>query len=158
MVAWISRIDKRTAEVLDHFCIFCLVVVMVLILIGVFARLTGVVAFSWLEEIIYLALSWMVFVKTALIFRKNDHLTIETLSDFLCRTESVRRIYRIVIYTIILITLVAFGVFSFILCCTTSRGSDVLDISFKYWYFSLSFSLFLSSIYIIAHIIKELKR
>ena len=157
MVAWISKIDKRTAELLDYFCVFCLVVIMVLLLIGVFTRVTGVVLFSWLEEIIYLALSWMVFVKTALIFRKNDHLAIGFLSDLLFKKRKAKRIYGILISSIILITLLVFGCVSAVLCYTTPRNSDILAIPFKYWYFSLCFSLFLSSIYIAASLVKEFR-
>jgi TRAP-type C4-dicarboxylate transport system permease small subunit len=157
MAIWISKIDKKMAELLDNFCIVCLVIVMILILISVFTRMTGLFTIDWLEEIIFMAIAWMIFVKTALIFRKNDHLEIGFLSDLLLKNKKARGIYNMVIYAVTLITLLVFGSASFILCCTTRRNSDVLDISYKYLYFSLFFSLFLSSLYIVASLIKEFK-
>jgi TRAP-type C4-dicarboxylate transport system permease small subunit len=157
VVALISKLDKKTAELLDYFCVFCLVVIMVLLLIGVFTRVTGVVLFTWLEEIIYLALSWMVFVKTALIFRKNDHLTISFLSDLLFRKRKVKKLYGILISGITLVTLLVFGCVSAVLCYTATRNSDILAIPFRYWYFSLCFSSFLSSIYIAGSLIREFR-
>jgi len=156
MKEWINKLDRKMVVILDFCWVGCLVYLMGIVVTGVIGRFTGTFSIGWFEETVYLALSWMVFGKAALLFRNNEHLRVEFIDKVLFERPKAMKIYKIVVDVVILICTFAFSWASLKLCLTTPKVSPMLRIPYKFWYFALFFSMVLASLYIIVELIKEL--
>lgn len=68
----------------------CLAVLVVLVAALVFIRFVPVVSLGWADEIVELAFTWMVFLGTAAIWRRYEHITIDFLPLALAGTRTGR--------------------------------------------------------------------
>jgi TRAP-type C4-dicarboxylate transport system permease small subunit len=154
----VSTFEKRTAKLLEYICLFLLTAIMIIVLASVLARVTGAFGIDWFEEIVGMGISWMVFIKAALLFKQDDHLQVELLAHLLSNKRKLIRIYNIFLYSVTFLALLGFTVVSFALCYTTRKSSPMLGVTFKLWYFSMCFSSALSAVYIFVKMIREFRR
>ncbi len=158
MKKWIADLDKGIVKGLDYVWLLCLSFLMLLVLYDVLSRFLGLFSFSWSDEMIMLALIWMVFGKGALLFRNNDHLRVDLMDMWLANRPKSRKVYKIAVSVCVLICLAAFAWVSLELVLSMQRVSPILGLSYRLWVFSMFFSMSLSSIYVFIVIIKEIRR
>ena len=87
MLAWV---DRELDAVLRWLCIVCMFVLVVLVSALVLVRFVPFMSLGWSDEIVELAFAWMVFMATAVIWRKNEHITIDIIPQALAGTRAGR--------------------------------------------------------------------
>ena len=156
MRQWLSQLDHQAAEILKYCWLVCLVYLMIIVLYDISARFLSGYSIGWMDETVYLALTWMVFGEVALLFRDNNHLRVNLMDTLLGNRKKARKVYKILVNISVLVCLITFSWISFRMVLSTQRISPVLGISYKLWFVSICFSMCLSVLYVTKNLIKDI--
>ena len=80
--------DRALDAVLRWLSIMCMFVLVVLVSSLVLVRFVPIMSLGWSDEIVELAFAWMVFASTAVIWRNNEHISIDIIPQALVGTRA----------------------------------------------------------------------
>jgi TRAP-type C4-dicarboxylate transport system permease small subunit len=105
---FLSRLDHNLEAVLRWVSLLCLAVLAVLVSALVFVRFFPILSLDWSDEIVELVFAWMVFMGTAAVWRRHEHIVIDFIPQALAGTRAGRALEVLVS----LLTLVFLAVFT----------------------------------------------
>ena len=83
----LNYIENHVFRFLSGISIVALLSILFLILINVFGRYFELYTLSWINEVIEIIFSWMVFMGAAALWMKHDHFRVDYLSKKLAHTK-----------------------------------------------------------------------
>lgn len=92
----------------------------------------------WQEEMQVFCILWLVFITAGAVFRTTGHISIEIIVEMF--SEKIQRIFNLLVYAIVMITLVFTLSRSYVLAeqlFSTGRMTNILKFSYGYLYLSL---------------------
>lgn len=97
----VARADRTVDFLLRWMSIVCMFFLLVLVSALVLVRFVPITSLGWADEIVELAFAWMVFMGTAVVWRSNEHITIDFIPQALVGTRS-GRVLEVVVCLLIL--------------------------------------------------------
>jgi len=73
--------DRIVGKFLKWGSVILLTIVFLLLIANVFFQFFPIISFGWFDEVIEMLIAWMVFLRTAALWRENDHFTITFLPE-----------------------------------------------------------------------------
>jgi TRAP-type C4-dicarboxylate transport system permease small subunit len=131
----IAKFDRVLAKILRAFVIAALVVTLVLITLGVIARVVPVFSMSGYDEVIEWLIAWMTFVGTIALWRQGLLFNID-FSAFLDSPIAVKAL-RVLSRILMLLFAVVFTWKGWEFASETVETMPFLFISKKSWYMSM---------------------
>ena len=86
----VARADRAFESVLRWMSIVCVFALVVLVCGLVFIRFFPIISLGWADEIVELAFAWMVFMGTAVVWRSQEHITIDFIPQAMAGTRAGR--------------------------------------------------------------------
>lgn len=83
----LNYMENHVFRFLSGISIVALLFILLLILINVFGRYFELYTLSWINEVIEIIFSWMVFMGAAALWMKHDHFRVDYLSKKLAHTK-----------------------------------------------------------------------
>jgi len=131
---WAARSDRALDAVLRWVSIVCMFVLVVLVSALVLIRFVPIFSLGWADEVVELAFAWMVFMGTAAVWRRNEHITIDFIPQALAGTRAGRAL-EFIVCLLILGFLAVFTWQGFLLTLrATSNTSPMLILPRPLWY------------------------
>ena len=129
-----ARADRALEAVLRWVSIVCMFVLVVLVSVLVLVRFFPIMSLGWADEIVELAFAWMVFMGTAAVWRRNEHITIDFIPQALAGTRA-GRVLEVIVSLLILGFLAVFTWQGFLLTLrATTNTSPMLTLPRPLWY------------------------
>ncbi|MFA5028026.1 MAG: TRAP transporter small permease subunit, partial [Candidatus Methylomirabilota bacterium] len=85
-----ARLDLALDAAMRWISSLCLVVLLGLVSVIVLIRFWPVVALGWEDEVVELAFAWMVFLGSAAVWRRHEHIAIDFIPQALAGTRAGR--------------------------------------------------------------------
>ena len=141
-------IDNAIAKVAGALASLCLAVLFVLLVSQIVARFFRIQALAPPDEIITLLFAWLVFIGSALLVRRGEHLRVEIIDLFLEKRQWLRPWYNGILALLQLAFVVVFlrSALRFFVGSGT-RVSPMLGLPQRYWYMAVLASGVLMFIY-----------
>ena len=154
---YLAWVDRALDAVLRWLCIVCMFVLVVLVSALVLVRFVPFVSLGWSDEIVELAFAWMVFMATAVIWRSNEHITIDIIPQALAGT----RAGRVLDVIASLLTLGFLAVFTwqgwFFTLQARGNTSPMLTMPRPLWYVVIPMSGLVMIAYSVRHILRAIR-
>ncbi|MEW6660948.1 MAG: TRAP transporter small permease [Bacillota bacterium] len=152
----LKRVAEKINQVLEGICMVFLVMLFVLLLSQVLARFAKIPTMSWTDETIQFFLAWFVFLGTAVLVHKAEHISVGLLPDRL--TGIMQKLLQVFILIIILVV-AGFLIYggSNLVHQMAGKKSPVLDLPQSFWYLSIPTSGVLIAFFSLAKLVENLK-
>jgi TRAP-type C4-dicarboxylate transport system permease small subunit len=135
-----AKAERGLAAALRWGSIVCLAALLVLMTGGVLVRFVPVVSMGWADEIVELAFAWMVFLGTAALWRRNEHITIDFIPQALA-DSSVGRGLQVLLGLLALAFLAVFTWEGLLLTVqAVGNRTPILELPKPLWYAALPVS------------------
>jgi TRAP-type C4-dicarboxylate transport system permease small subunit len=152
-----ARLDRVLDAALRWISIVCMFVLVVLVSALVLIRFVPMFSLGWADEVVELAFAWMVFMGTAAVWRRNEHITIDFIPQALAGTRAGRALEAIVCL-LILGFLAVFTWQGFLLTMrATSNTSPMLILPRPLWYAVVPVSGLVMMGYTVSRILRVLR-
>lgn len=135
-----AKAEHGLAAALHWGSILCLVALLFLLAGGVLVRFVPVVSLGWADEIVELSFAWMVFLGTAALWRRNEHITIDFVLQALAGS-SVGRGLQVLLGLLALAFLAVFTWQGWLLTMqAVGNRTPILELPKPLWYAALPVS------------------
>jgi TRAP-type C4-dicarboxylate transport system permease small subunit len=132
----LKQISEKINQLLEVVCGVFLIALFFLLLIQVGNRLVKISSLSWIDETIQFLLAWFVFLGSAVLVHKTDHISVDLLAEKLNGTgQKLLRYF-------VLASILAVG--GFMIYCgnnlilqTVGKKSPIFDLPLVFWYLSI---------------------
>jgi TRAP-type C4-dicarboxylate transport system permease small subunit len=153
----VARADRALEFVLRWMSIVCMFVLVVLVSALVLIRFVPIMSLGWADEIVELAFAWMVFMGTAVVWRSNEHITI----DFIPQALAGTRTGRVLEVAVCLLILGFLAVFTwqgwFLTIQARGNTSPMLTMPRPLWYAAIPVSGLVMIGYTVSRILKPIR-
>lgn len=142
---WVDGAITRIANVIMGFCLAALFVLLVSQIVSRYFRIQ---ALAPPDEITTLLFAWLVFISSALLMRRGEHLRVEIIDLFLEKRKHLLPWYNALLALLQLLFVVVFlrSALRFFIGSGT-RVSPMLGLPQRYWYLAVLVSAVLMLIY-----------
>ncbi|WP_406678377.1 TRAP transporter small permease [Moorella sp. ACPs] len=151
----LKQISEKINQLLEVVCGVFLITLFVLLLVQVGNRLVKISS-SWIDETIQFLLAWFVFLGSAVLVHKTDHISVDLLAEKLNGTGQKLLRY------LVLVSILAVG--GFMIYCgnnlilhTVGKKSPIFDLPLVFWYLSIPTSGVLIIFFALTKMIQRLK-
>lgn len=134
---------------LDGICVGLILLTVLVALLQVFFRYVLNASLSWPEEFARWAFVWVVFLGMALAYRRDSHISIDTLVRFV--PQRLRTLHAVLVDIAIASTCVALLLQGHRLAVQTSYVSPALGWSFTFFYLAVPVGAALNLVYLTFH-------
>lgn len=151
------KFEILLTRILKSIVTISVLLLLVMVSLQVLSRFIDLGFFVPQDEIIIFLFAWMVFLGSAILVRKEEHLRVE-LIDLILKQKRVALFYGVfkdLIVCFFLIVMAYSGVILFL--NASSRTSPMLQLPQQLWYFPLPFSAFLMLFYEVVLIFKRIR-
>ncbi len=149
----LNLFEEKLVKFLNFLWVICFITFSVMILIQVLSREISFLYFKATEEIVTLTFVWMVFGRSATLFRDGEQLVVSLLEQNIIKSNKTRKFYRIVLNFLVLTTFVPCAYFAYQMLITNNSTSAMMDIDLRYWIAAILFCMVFSSLFILKNLI-----
>lgn len=154
---WLSTLDAVIQRLVAALVFLLFATMVVLVFAQVYTRFLTNRSLTWSEELSRFLMVWMVFLSSALTFRKGGHITVDNLVKALPPT--VNRVASMVASLLMLVFLVILLWGSTIVLPTTAmQKSPANNIVMAYVYAAIPLSALLMSVDVIRNFVRSVKK
>ena len=155
----LKKIDSVLAKVLEAFCVACMILLFLIMILKVFFRFVPILSLfpgfstGMFDEFTEWLFSWLILTCSTLLCRNNAHFRVDLLSERL-RGTRVGGILDALCYLVALAFYVLLLYYSFKLCTGAVQTSPLLRWPKAVFYACVPLNSFLMAIYTVVHIVR----
>lgn len=155
---WAERMDSALDVTMRWISAVCLTVLLCLVSFMVLVRFWPVVALGWEDEVVELAFAWMVFLGSAAVWRRGEHIVIDFIPQALAGTGAGRAL-EMIIGVAMLGFLAVFTWYGWLLTLQSQGNtSPMLVLPRPLWYVSVPVSGLVMIGYTITRMVKAFRQ
>jgi TRAP-type C4-dicarboxylate transport system permease small subunit len=151
-----SDFDGILISVLRVICVFCFILLMILLSGNVFVRYFPVAAFYWFDEVVECLFAWMVFFGAAALWARDEHFKLSWISEKLQGTSKGHMV-SVLLEIVSLGFLLVFAYQAMYLTVLARDWTPVFNLSRRYLYGCMPISGIIMVGYSIRNIVREVK-